>query len=232
MVDDHLRRSITCSDEQVLASLHEVHDAIETIGRDEVTIVAVTKGFDRSAIDCAARLGLADVGENYAQELLGKLPLPAGLRAHFIGRIQRNKVRKIGDQVTLWHSVSRPEILIEIARRSARPRALIQVAAQGDTTKDGVEPREIEALLKVAEEPNVEIAGLMTIGVHGDVARTRQSFAALDRLAGEFGLAERSMGMSGDYRDALEAGATMLRLGSVLFGPRPISGRMTKIEEV
>lgn len=232
MTDGEVSRSIQRTDEQVLASLQEVSDEIESIGRDDVTVIAVTKGFDRSAIDCAARLGLHDIGENYAQELLAKLPLPAQLRVHFIGRIQRNKVRKVSDQVALWHSVSRPEILVEIGRRSEAPRVLIQVSAAGDTTKDGIEPREIDSMLEVARDNDVEVAGLMTIGVHGDQERTRESFRDLARLADEFDLAERSMGMSGDYRDALEAGATMLRLGSTLFGPRPINGRMAQNEEV
>ena len=110
--------------------------------------------------------------------------------------------------------------MAEIAKRSAEPKILIQVAAQGDTTKAGITPGDLEAMLGVAEEHGVEVSGLMTIGVLGDDERTVQGFADLTKLADEFGLRERSMGMSGDYRDALAHGATMLRLGSALFGPR------------
>jgi len=219
--DEAVSPPMTRSDDEVAAKLSEVAEAIEATGRDDVTVIAVTKGFDHTAVECAARLGVGNVGENYAQELLQKSPVPDGIRTHFIGRIQRNKVRKLADVVDLWHSVARPEVLVEIARRSENPTALIQVAAAGDPSKDGVAPDEIEPMLDVAREHGVEIAGLMTIGVLGDPERTRESFIETARLADTFGLAERSMGMSGDYRDALDAGATMLRLGSLLFGPRP-----------
>ena len=212
--------SMMRSDDEVAAQLDSVRAAIDEHGRNDVTVVAVTKGFDRTAIECASRLGVGDIGENYAQELQEKCPLPNAVRAHFIGRIQRNKVRKVADVVHLWHSVSRPEVVAEIAKRSAEPKILIQVAAQGDTTKAGITPGDLEAMLGVAEEHGVEVSGLMTIGVLGDDERTVQSFADLTKLADEFGLRERSMGMSGDYRDALAHGATMLRLGSALFGPR------------
>lgn len=222
-VTDTGRPSIGRSDDEVRSKLDEINRAIEELGRGDVTVIAVTKGFDRSAIDCAARLGIADIGENYAQELAEKTPLPDTARAHFIGRIQRNKVRKIADVVRLWHSVSRPEVLVELAKRSESPRALIQLAAAGDPSKDGVEVGQLESMLEVASAQGVAIDGLMTIGVFGDAERTRQSFFEMARIADQFELRERSMGMSGDYRDALEAGATMLRLGSVLFGPRPAS---------
>lgn len=220
------RPPIARTDDEVAAGLNEVRHTIASVGRDNVTIVAVTKGFDRSAVECAARLGIADVGENYAQELLEKVPIPGALQTHFIGRIQRNKVRKIAEVVDLWHSVSRPEVLAELAKRCDRPRALIQVAAAGDPSKDGVAPGDVESMLDTAQAHGVDVLGLMTIGVHGDAPRSRQSFVEVARLADTFGLAERSMGMSGDYRDALEAGATMLRLGSLLFGQRPTTGSL------
>jgi len=222
MNDSVSSRSIGRNDDEVAAALHSVQNDIEKFGQRDVKIVAVTKGFDRSAIDCAARIGMGNIGENYAQELREKLPVPDGVQTHFIGRIQRNKVRKIADSVDLWHSVSRPEVLVEISKRSSqRARVLIQVVAAGDPTKDGIEPQELESMLEVAREHGVEVAGLMTIGVLGDPTRSRDSFVETARLADEFGLVERSMGMSGDYRDALAAGSSILRLGSLLFGARP-----------
>lgn len=209
------------SDAAVLEQLHEVRSIIDVYGRSDITIVAVTKGFDRSAIECASRLGLVDIGENYAQELLAKAPMPDGTVTHFIGRIQRNKVRKIADHVSLWHSVSRPEVIAEIGRRQLDGRALIQISAPGDDTKDGADPKELDSLLSTAEEHGVKIQGLMTIGVHGDRERTRDAFGLTAELAQRYQLRELSMGMSGDYRDAVAAGATILRLGSLLFGPRP-----------
>lgn len=218
--------AMSTPDDVVAERLASVRERAAEVGRSDVTIVAVTKGFDRSAIDCAQRLGIADIGENYAQELLGKVDaVMAETSVHFMGRIQRNKVRKIANHVDAWHSVARNEILEEIAKRTEQslksPKVFIQVRPHGDETKDGVGPEDLEPMLGRAEELGVVIAGLMTIGVLGDPAATRQAFVDVNALAERFGLAERSMGMSGDYEDALAAGSTMLRLGSVLFGDRP-----------
>lgn len=215
-------RAMQVADEIVAERVAAIREDITSFGRSEVKIVAVTKGFDRSAIDCARRVGVHDVGENYAQEILEKADaLEGDMNVHFMGRIQRNKVRKIIDYVDLWHSVARPEILVELGKRADAPHALIQVRPIEDPTKDGVRPEELESMLEVAATNNVTVRGLMTIGLLGDAAATRQCFVELDRLADQYGLAERSMGMSGDFRDALEAGSTMLRVGSVLFGDRP-----------
>lgn len=215
-------RTMALDDDLVGERLEEVRGDIAAAGREDVRIIAVTKGFDRSAIDCAQRVGLTDIGENYAQELIEKSDaIAAGTTVHFIGRIQRNKVRKIAEHVDLWHSVARPEILAEVAKRTPNARVLVQVRPGDDESKDGVVPEALDDMFAVAETHGVEIAGLMTIGVLGDAAATKQAFIDVDRLAAEYGVRERSMGMSGDYRDALDAGSTMLRLGSILFGPRP-----------
>jgi len=215
-------REMRVADETVSERLGNIRDAITACGRGEVKVIAVTKGFDRSAIDCAQRIGLHDVGENYAQELLEKsAAVDPGTLVHFMGKIQRNKVRKIVEHVDLWHSVARPEILVELAKRAEAPEVLIQVRPIDDPTKDGVRPDELESMLDVARTNGVTVLGLMTIGLLGDEKATRECFVELDRLADHYGLVERSMGMSSDYRDALEAGSTMLRVGSVLFGDRP-----------
>ncbi len=216
---------MTTPDEIVAERLEAIRSTIADVGRADATIVAVTKGFDRSAIDCACRIGLTDVGENYAQELLTKTDAAAQVAMHFMGRIQRNKVRKIAEYVDAWHSVSRSEVITEIAKRTegSAPRVFLQIrpAADETDTKDGARPEDLDGLLETARDVGVDIAGLMTIGVLGDAEATKAAFVEVAELADAYGLAERSMGMSGDYRDALEAGATMLRLGSVLFGPRP-----------
>jgi pyridoxal phosphate enzyme (YggS family) len=215
-------REMRFADEIVAERLARVRGAIDATGRSDVKVIAVTKGFDRSAIDCAQRIGLTDIGENYAQEVEEKIDaVDAGTTVHFIGRIQRNKVRKIVDHIDLWQSVARPEILVELAKRAEAPQVLLQLRAENDTTKDGIRPDELESMLEVAQTHGVIVRGLMTIGILGDPVATQRCFVELDKVAGEFGLAERSMGMSGDYLDALAAGATMLRLGSILFGDRP-----------
>ena len=215
-------RALRIADEMLAERMETVRSAIRELGRSDVTVVAVTKGFDRSAMDAAQRVGIVDVGENYAQELVEKVPaiLP-GTNVHFMGRVQRNKARKVASHVDLWHSVSRREILSEIAKRSPGAHVLIQVRARNDDSKDGVSTGELDAILDHARSIDVVVRGLMTIGVLGDAERTAAAFRELDLLCETYGLAERSMGMSGDYRDALAAGATMLRLGSTLFGDRP-----------
>ena len=221
--------NMTTPDEVVAERIGTVRSAIDELGRPDVTIVAVTKGFDRSAMDCAQRLGLTNVGENYAQELVGKTEaLNNGTNVHFMGRIQRNKVRKVVEIVDSWHSVARPEILTEIAKRATAagrtPQILIQVRPHDDVSKDGVRPNELDQMLETAREAKIAVAGLMTIGVLGDSAATNAAFIELAALSDEYGLAHCSMGMSGDYRDALAAGSTILRLGSALFGDRPARG--------
>jgi len=193
------------------------------MGRADLRIMAVTKGFGSDAIILARELGLSDIGESYAQEVLRKAETIAmGGKLHFIGRIQRNKISKIADIVDLWHSVARPEVLVEIGRRTVGASVLIQVRVGDDPSKAGVDPGDIDAMLEVAAQSGVDVGGLMTMGVLGDPAATRDTFGSTRSLADRYGLTEVSMGMSGDYEDAAAAGATILRLGSALFGPRPV----------
>ena len=209
----------------------DIRQELARIGRSDTRIIAVTKGFGIEAWDAATAAGLDVVGESYAQELQAKLDSaaerdgtdtePIGPSIHFIGRIQRNKVRKVADRVDLWHSVARPEILREVGKRAPGASVLLQMAVADDPTKDGIAAAEIDEMLEVAAEADVEVRGLMTIGVLDDADATRAAFREVARLADAHGLAERSMGMSNDWRDAAAEGATLLRLGSVLFGPRP-----------
>ena len=202
--------------------LGEIRDELARIGRPDARIIAVTKGFGVEAWHAARELGLDIVGESYAQELQAKLAEQDDRPTiHFIGRIQRNKVRKVSDDVELWHSVARPEILAELGKRRPGTRALLQLSVADDPTKDGITAAEIPAMLEVAAEADVRVEGFMTIGVHGDAAASAAAFEEVDRLAEAYGVPERSMGMSNDWRDAAAAGATLLRLGSVLFGARP-----------
>lgn len=222
MADPGSSREMTVPDEVIAERLDVVRQAISDQGRGDTKIVAVTKGFDSSVIEATRRLGLTDVGENYAQEVIEKSDAFGEEQSvHFMGRIQRNKVRKVCGVVDLWQSVARPEILTEIAKRTDGARILIQIQPDGDSSKDGVRPADLPAMFALAEELGVFVAGLMTIGVLNDPAATRACFAEVSSLADDYDVEIRSMGMSGDYRDALESGSNMLRLGSTLFGPRP-----------
>ena len=209
-------------DERFAANLETVREAVHRLGRDDVRILAVTKGHGVEEIERAARHGITDIGESYAQELESKRSrIPDGVAVHFIGRIQRNKSRRVAADVDLWHSVDRLELLDEIGRRRPGAPVLIQVGVDGDPTKAGVAADEIAPMLVRAEEAGVEVRGLMTMGVFDDDEASRRQFEHTARLAEIHELPEVSMGMSGDYRIALAAGSTILRLGTVLFGPRP-----------
>ena len=191
-------------------------------------VVAVTKGFDARAATAALDAGLVDIGENYAQELLAKADelrdLPdAGLqpRWHFIGRLQRNKIRKVADLVYLWQSVDRIELATEIARRAPGARVLVQVDIAGVGDRGGCPPDETAQLVAGCRQAGLDVAGLMAVGEPGPPEQARPGFRLLAAQAADLGLAELSMGMSADIEVAVEEGATMVRVGTALFGPRP-----------
>ena len=197
-----------------------------------VRIVAVTKSHGPEAVRAALDAGLEDVGENRVQEALGKQEQLGGLgvRWHLIGTLQRNKARQAVGRFALIHSVDRAELAVELDRRAAgavQP-VLVEVNCSGEPQKGGVEPEGLPGLLAVvASLPALELRGLMTLAaLSAQEAVQRQAFASLrglrDRMrdAG-YALPELSMGMSADYPVAVEAGATLVRLGTLLFGERP-----------
>jgi PLP dependent protein len=197
-----------------------------------VTIVAVTKGHGPEAVRAAAAAGLLVVGENRVQEALGKQEATPGIpvRWHLIGSLQRNKVRHAAGRFELIHSVDRADLAQEIDHRTApggRQRILVQVNCSAEPQKGGVEPEELPALLdELSRLSRLEVAGFMTMAaLTEDEAEQRKAFTLLRTLrdaavARERAGAELSMGMSGDYLVAVEEGATMVRLGTLLFGER------------
>jgi PLP dependent protein len=198
-----------------------------------VTLVAVTKGFGLDAVAAALAAGLTDLGENRIQEAIGKIDAPAGRGAawHMIGHLQRNKARYIPGRFVLVHSVDSEPLAAELERRAAEQdvtvRVLLQVNVAGETQKSGCEPAGAPALARaVSGHPHLTLEGLMTVApLTEDDAMQRRTFRVLralrDALQEEgLWLPILSMGMSGDYGIAVEEGATMLRLGTVLFGPR------------
>lgn len=202
-----------------------LRDRIDRIadGRD-VTIVAVTKGFGLDAVLAALRCGLSCVGENYAQELLAKagaLPADAAPEWHFLGRLQRNKVRSLAPVIDLWQSVDRAELIDEIARRAPGARILIQANLSGESQKGGAALAETPALVERAREAGLLVEGLMGVGPEGVPEQARSGFRALVALADQLALPCRSIGMTADLEVALQEGSTMIRVGGALFGPRP-----------
>ena len=188
-----------------------------------VTMVAVTKAFPAELAIRAVAAGLLDLGENYAQELIGKAPSLVGdaHRWHFIGGLQRNKVKMLADAVAVWHTVDRDSIVDEIAKRAAGASVLIQVNTTDEAQKSGCAPDLAAALVDRARSAGLDVQGLMTVGPTDQNVDPRPAFVALRELAARIEVVELSMGMSADYELAVGEGATIVRVGSVLFGSRP-----------
>ena len=197
-----------------------------------VTIVAVTKGHGPEAVQAAMAAGLTDVGENRVQEALAKQEA-IGLEAvgwHLIGSLQRNKARQVLGRFRLIHSVDREDLADALDRRaspSGRQPVLVEVNCSGEDQKGGVAPEAAAGLVAaILAKPGLEFRGLMTMAALTDDERVQR--AAFGRLrgikdaleAGGTPVAELSMGMSGDFEAAVEEGATMVRLGTILFGRR------------
>jgi pyridoxal phosphate enzyme (YggS family) len=202
-------------------------------GRDpaQITIVAVAKKHPAAAVDGAPAAGVTDVGENYAQELEAKVAaVRADVRWHFIGALQRNKVNKVVGRVALIHTVDSVRLAEEIDKRAAAAGlvqpVLIEVNVAGEASKGGVAPANAELLIgALAGLAHVRCDGLMTMPPPGDLALAQRTFASLRELRDRLAHADRplpilSMGMSGDYEAAIAEGATHLRIGTAIFGPR------------
>jgi pyridoxal phosphate enzyme (YggS family) len=197
-----------------------------------VTIVAVTKTHGPEAVRAAAAVGLRAVGENRVQEALAKMAAVPDVPVewHLIGSLQRNKVRQVIGRFALVHSVDRLELAEEFARRlpaGVRQRVLVEVNCSGEAQKAGVDPEALPGLLEgLARFDGLAVEGLMTMAPWtSDVAVQRAAFRRLRALRDEAEqrgarMPQLSMGMSGDYRVAVEEGATMVRLGTILFGER------------
>lgn len=219
---------------RVSKALEEIRSRISSAGGDPagVRVVAVTKGHPAAAIVAAAAAGLHDVGESYVQEMAAKvhalearaslagMPEPPPVRWHFIGRLQRNKVRLVAPLVHLWQSVDRLSLAGEIARRAPGAGVLVQVNISGEPQQGGCPPERVAAVVEGCTDLGLDVRGLMAIGRVGAEPEVRAGFRTVRRLADELSLPERSMGMSGDIEAAVAEGATMIRVGTTLFGPR------------
>jgi pyridoxal phosphate enzyme (YggS family) len=200
---------------------------------DSVTLLAVSKGQPAELIRAAAAEGVTDVGESYLAEALDKMNGLGGLPLtwHFIGRLQANKTRHIAERFAWVHGLDRLKIAERLsAQRPHHAPALnvcIQVSLAGEATKGGLPPAEVPGLAAaVAALPRLALRGLMCIPPEEtEPARQRAWFARLRALrdalnAGGLRLDTLSMGMSGDFEAAIQEGATLVRIGTALFGPR------------
>jgi pyridoxal phosphate enzyme (YggS family) len=197
-----------------------------------VRVVAVTKTHGPEAVRAAVAAGLRDIGENRVQEALQKQDalLDVSVEWHLVGTLQRNKAKYAAGRFVLIHSVDRADLAAELDRRAApgtRQRILVQVNCSAEPQKGGVAPASLPVLLdQLRTLERIEVQGLMTMSaLTEDRAEQRRAFRLLRELrdASERSghrLPELSMGMSGDYPIAVEEGATMIRLGTILFGER------------
>jgi len=225
----------------IVANLTQIHAQIDATaraaGRDPATIrlVAVSKTRPAIMVEGAAASGQTIFGENYVQELVTKAGQVKSLGEwHFIGHLQSNKVRQIAGLVAMIHSVDRLSLAEEIDRQCERLnrtcKILIQVNVSGEATKSGTTAEEtIELVRQVSILQNVRICGLMTMPpFFNDPEEARPFFRELRLIAKEIesaaipnvSMTELSMGMSGDFEVAIEEGATLVRIGSAIFGSR------------
>jgi len=198
---------------------------------DAVRLVAATKTVPAERVAEAVALGVTDVGENRAQALLAKADaLAAGTSTtgsdvcwHFLGRLQRNKVRSLAGTVTWWQSVDREALGVAIARHAPGAQVLVEVNLGIEPQKGGCAPTDAARLADALRRLGLRVEGLMTIPPAGD--DPRRWFAALRELGGDLGVRHLSMGMTDDYEVAVQEGATMVRIGRAIFrarrGPGP-----------
>jgi hypothetical protein len=216
--------------ERLAAVRQRIAEACHAAGRDpaEVTLVGVSKTFGPGLVADAVRAGLTDLGENRVQEGIPKAEALAavGLQPnwHLVGHLQTNKVRKALEAFSVIHSVDSEKLLRALSAAATTPiLVFLQVNVSGESSKEGYEPGQLEALLATARAlPSIEVQGLMTIApIVDDPADARPVFAELRRLATRHGLTGLSMGMSHDFPAAIAEGATHVRIGRAIFGERP-----------
>ncbi len=218
--------------DRLSAVRQRVDAAARRAGRDaaEITVVAVSKDVDADAVALARAAGQTDFGEGRAQELRRKADaLDATVRWHFVGRLQRNKVADVVGRAALVHSVDRLAVAEALAARARAhgmvQRVLVQVNAGDDPAKAGCDPHGAGDLVaRLDALDGVVCEGLMTVPALG--VDSRPAFARLRRLRDELraafpALRQLSMGMSADFEVAVEEGATIVRIGTAVFGPRP-----------
>lgn len=210
----------------VAENLASVRERIKRAGRDpeQITIVAVTKGFGPEICREAIAAGLHILGENRVQEAIGKMEEVQGPEWHLIGHLQTNKVRLAAHRFALVQSIDSVHLAEAIARADPSQRVLVEVNVAREAQKTGIEPKRALELVEVTAQL-VDVQGLMAMGpAEGDPTPAFRELRELrDHAEQRLGkaLPILSMGMSADFEAAVKAGSTMLRLGQILFGPRP-----------
>lgn len=223
-------------DENITTIKKKIAAAARLTGRsaEEIRLVIVTKNVPAWAINYVLKAGYNCFGENRAQELLAKAPYVSATDRkpnwHFIGRLQKNKVKKVVGLVDLIQSVDKLELALEINRQAEKlglvQKVLVQVNAARDREKAGVSLEECASLVaKISKLRHIKVVGLMTIGrLAANPEENRAAFASLkvefDKLKADYGFLWLSMGMSQDFQIAIQEGANMIRIGSAIFSGR------------
>lgn len=218
---------------QRLAAVEErIQKAAQRCGRkrESISLIAVSKKFPAERLEIAYQAGLREFGENYVQEFADKRPLLnslTGTRYHLIGHLQSNKTRLACDLFQMIQTVDSAKLLARVNQSAAEKgvtiEAMIEVKLSGEESKSGADPAVIPALLDAAAAcSNISLTGLMTMPPWSENAEdSRPYFRQLANLAQRHKLSKLSMGMSGDLETAIEEGATIVRVGTALFGKRP-----------
>jgi pyridoxal phosphate enzyme (YggS family) len=210
--------------QHVRANLAEVRRRIESRGvdPDRVSVVAITKTFDATAVRAAYGAGITRVGENYLDELESKRHACADLTQlewQYVGAIQSRKIPRLLECADVIATLARPKEIDLIAQRRDAARVMIQVDTTTLAQRNGATLSEVPGLVASARSNGLIVEGLMTVAPQ-DPHEAQATFRALARLASELDLTELSMGMSDDFELAVSEGATQIRLGRLLFGPR------------
>lgn len=223
--------------ENIAVIRRRMDDAARRCGRDprQILLIGASKMNDAAACQAAIAGGIDALGENRVQEMLQKCAENAyeGAPLHFIGHLQRNKVRQVVGKVSLIHSVSSRELLLEIHRQAEKlgivQDILLEVNVGGEESKSGFAPEEIrQAAAEARDLPHVRLRGLMTIPpiqqtAHGNLPyfeEVSRLYVDISQNLYDNSFVYLSMGMSDDFEDAIAAGATMIRVGSAIFGQR------------
>jgi pyridoxal phosphate enzyme (YggS family) len=219
-VHQGLEENLRSVNQRIRAACERAHRTPE-----EVTLLAVTKKFPFSAITDAYALGMREFGENYVREFEGKAPSVAplaGARFHLIGSLQSNKSRKAAELFHVIETVDSPRLARRLNEVGRDIDVMIEVKLSEEESKSGCAPTDLAALVTdLRSQSHLRLLGLMTMPPWSEEAElSRPYFRRLRELAAEHGLKHLSMGMSHDLEVAIEEGATEVRIGTALFGPR------------
>jgi pyridoxal phosphate enzyme (YggS family) len=213
--------------ERYAALRRDIDGEVRSCGRDPaaVTLVGVSKGQTAETVAAAVRAGLADVGENYLQEARSKLARLPPVRKHFVGHLQTNKAKAIVAAFDVVQSVDRPQAGAALSRGALEAGKMLPVLLQLNISpieRFGCPPSEADRLAEsLREQPGLRLLGVMAIGpASADRDAILRAFELAARTLARIGGSTLSIGMSGDWREALRMGSTMLRIGEALFGSR------------